>query len=87
MTLQESFDEFLYTKEVDGLKDGSIHNYRITIGYFLDAMGAGTPLNLLELKKGTGVCKEVPGRPYSPCYSGFLCPEHPYLFRLVLSGI
>ena len=51
MTLQESFDEFLYTKEVDGLKDGSIHNYRITIGYFLDAMGAGTPLNLLELKK------------------------------------
>ena len=51
MTLQESFDEFLYTKEVDGLKDGSIHNYRITIGYFLDAMGAGTPLNPAGIKK------------------------------------
>lgn len=38
MTLQESFDEFLYTKEVDGLKDGSIHNYRITIGYFVSAL-------------------------------------------------
>lgn len=54
MTLREVFDEFLYTKEVDGLKDGSIHNYRVTIGYFLDAMRAETALkvlNLLELKR------------------------------------
>lgn len=50
MTLGEAFEDFLYTKEVDGLKPGSIKNYRVTIGYFLDSMGLDTPLETISLK-------------------------------------
>ena len=50
MTLEEAFDDFLYNKEVDGLKADSIKNYRVTIGYFLSAMGLQTPLEAVTLK-------------------------------------
>ena len=65
MTLQEAYDEFLYMKEVDGLKAGSLKNYRMTIGYFLDAVEPSMPLNLLTVKMVQGYVKKCLDGPIS----------------------
>ncbi len=45
MTLNEALELFLYQKELSGLANGSVNNYRRTLSLFLSALGSDLPID------------------------------------------
>lgn len=50
MTLNDAFESFLYQKQLSGLADDSVNNYRRTLSLFLASVGSDLPLSDVSLQ-------------------------------------
>ncbi len=53
MILSELLEEFLFQKRLAGLVEGSVHNYSVTVGLMVTAVGPQTPLEGITYERIT----------------------------------
>ena len=65
MTVQQLYDEFIFTKRVSGINQNSIRTYQATVGFLVRHIGPETPLEGITYETATGYVLEIYKRPIS----------------------
>lgn len=65
MTVQQLYDEFIFTRRVSGINENSIRTYQATVGFLVRHIGPETPLEGITYEAVTGYVLEVYRRPIS----------------------